>query len=103
MYKQKVREQDLDELFETILTLNNKEECYAFFEDLCTVAEIKSLAQRWQVALMLHNKARYNDVMKETGASSTTISRIKKCLDYGEGYAMALSKKEQKSLTRSGE
>ena len=95
MYKQKVAEHDLDELFEAILNLEDKEACYSFFEDLCTVEEIKALAQRWHVAHLLYDKAKYNDIMKETGASSTTISRVKKCLEYGKGYVTALEKKSR--------
>ena len=95
MYKQKVAVHDLDELFEAILNLEDKEECYGFFEDLCTVEEIKTLAQRWHVAQLLYDKAKYNDIMKETGASSTTISRVKKCLEYGKGYVTALAKKSR--------
>lgn len=93
MYKQKVAEHDLEELFEAILSLESREECAGFFEDLCTVDEIKALAQRWHVATMLSEKAKYQDIMEATGASSTTISRVKKCLEYGRGYTGALKKK----------
>ncbi len=96
MYKQKVAEKDLEELYQAMLTMNNTEEFHAFFEDLCTVDELKSLAQRWQVVQMLFEKNKYNDIMKETGASSTTISRVKKCLEYGDGYLMALKRINKK-------
>ncbi len=92
MYKQKVDEKDLEELYQAMLTLKDKEEFHAFFEDLCTVDELKSLAQRWQVVQMLFEKNKYNEIMQETGASSTTISRVKKSLDYGDGYLMALKR-----------
>lgn len=101
MYKQKVAEKDLEELYETILSLKNEDECHSFFEDLCTVDEIKSLAQRWQVAQMLSEKKKYNDIMKETGASSTTISRVKKCLEYGEGYRLGLSRRSKVEIDKS--
>ncbi|MDD2371353.1 MAG: YerC/YecD family TrpR-related protein [Firmicutes bacterium] len=100
MYKQKVAEKDLEDLYQAMLSLNNDEEFHAFFEDLCTVDELKSLAQRWQVVQMLYEKNKYNDIMKETGASSTTISRVKKCLDYGEGYAMALKRINKKLIDK---
>ena len=103
MYKARVDKSELDELFDAILNLEGREECAAFFDDLCTVAEIKSLAQRWQVARMLYGNARYQDVKEETGASSTTISRVKKCLEYGEGYAKALDRRKQRNLTEQKE
>ena len=103
MYKQKVAEKDLEELYEAMLSLENTEEFHSFFEDLCTVDELKSLAQRWQVAQMLFEKNKYNDIMKETGASSTTISRVKKCLDYGEGYMMALGKRDKNKIDNEDE
>lgn len=94
MYKQKVNEGDLKDLFSAILTLETREDCQDFFDDLCTIDEIKSLAQRWQVAQMLQDKATYSDIMSETGASSTTISRVKKSLEYGTGYARVLKKRK---------
>lgn len=103
MYKARVDKSELGELFDAILSLEDRKECEAFFEDLCTVAEIKSLAQRWQVARMLYGNARYQDVKEETGASSTTISRVKKCLEYGEGYAKALDRRKQRNLTEQKE
>lgn len=103
MYKQKVVEEDLKELYQSILTLDNVEEFKIFFEDLCTVDELKTLAQRWQVVQMLYEKNKYSDIMKETGASSTTISRVKKCLDYGEGYLMVLNRNDKKNIDKNKE
>lgn len=103
MYKQKVVEEDLKELYQSMLTLDNVEEFKIFFEDLCTVDELKTLAQRWQVVQMLYEKNKYSDIMKETGASSTTISRVKKCLDYGEGYLMVLNRNDKKNIDKNKE
>ncbi|MCI0502793.1 MAG: YerC/YecD family TrpR-related protein [Fusobacteria bacterium] len=92
MYKKNVANSDLEELFTAIISLENQQEYKAFFEDLCTVEEIKAMAQRWHVARLLEEKSKYLDVQKLTGASSTTISRVKKCLEYGEGYALVFKK-----------
>lgn len=90
-----------DSLFEAILLLKTKEECYRFFQDIATVAEIKALAQRLEVARMLEADITYNRIAEETGASSATISRVKRCLNYGaDGYKMILERlDEQKSDT----
>ena len=74
-----------DELFRAILTLGSVEECYRFFEDLCTVKEVLTLAQRMAVARLLDAGMSYNQTIAATGASSATISRVKVCLDYGAG------------------
>lgn len=88
---------ELDSLFEAILSLNTKEECYCFFEDLCTVTELKSLCQRFDVAKMLDKKCIYTDIAVETGASSATISRVNRSLLYGSGgYRAALDKMKEK-------
>lgn len=88
---------ELEQLFQSILTLQNMEECYLFFDDLCTVNELKSLAQRLEVARMLREGYTYNQIEADTGASTATISRVKRCLNYGnDGYQMALDRiKEQ--------
>lgn len=84
---------DLDSLFEAILNLETKEECYCFFDDLCTITELKSLCQRFEVAKMLNKKCVYTDIAEQTGASSATISRVNRSLLYGSGgYIMALDK-----------
>lgn len=85
-----------DSLFEAILLLETKEECYRFFQDIATVAEIKALAQRLEVARMLEADVTYTRIAEETGASSATISRVKRCLNYGaDGYKMILERLEK--------
>lgn len=78
-------------LFEAILSLRNPEECRAFFQDLCTVAELKAMAQRLEVAQLLDQGLIYNDILQRTGASSATISRVNRALQYGaDGYKTVL-------------
>lgn len=85
--------ESLDRLFSTILCLHTVDECYAFFEDLCTVKEMKDLAQRLDVAFLLDEGLNYQAVAEHAGVSSATISRVKKCLEYGSGgYSMAISR-----------
>lgn len=85
--------EDLDLLFETILKLENIEECYKFFEDIATINELKALSQRIQVAKMLKEKKIYTEIAESTGASTATISRVNKCLNYGEGgYRLVLDR-----------
>ena len=79
----KIRTEEVDHLFEAILTLQNKDECYQFFEDVCTVNELLSLAQRYEVAQMLRNKNTYLEIAEKTGASTATISRVNRSLNYG--------------------
>ena len=89
----KIKDDVTDKLFEAILTLENVEECYAFFEDICTVNEIKSLAQRLEVAKMLQQKKTYQDIQQITHASTATISRVNRCLSYGsDGYKLILER-----------
>lgn len=96
-YKSKFASKDIDQLFETILTLENIDECYRFFEDLCTVKEVLDMAQRLKVAKMLEDKHSYQDIVKETKASTATISRVAKSLTYGaEGYHAVFNKKKNK-------
>ena len=78
-------------LFEAVLALRDQEECRAFFQDLCTVAELKALAQRMEVAQLLDQGFIYNDILQRTGASSATISRVNRALQYGaDGYKTVL-------------
>ena len=89
---------DMDFLYRGILTLQTREECYAFFEDICTIKELQAMAQRFRVASQLKDSKNYNEIQLSTGASSATISRVNKCLLYGSGgYATALERigKEQ--------
>ncbi|MCI6991382.1 MAG: YerC/YecD family TrpR-related protein [Clostridiales bacterium] len=82
-------EQDL--LYESLLQLKNVEECRRFMEDLCTVTELKAMRQRIEVAMYLRDGLIYQDILKRTGASSATISRVNRCLQYGaEGYQTVL-------------
>lgn len=82
-----------DELFEAMLSLENKEECYRLFEDLCTVSEIKSLAQRLHVASLLNKGHTYTEIFEITGVSTATISRVNRCLEYGaDGYKTVLGR-----------
>ena len=83
-----------DDLFEAILRLKSKEDCQKFFEDVCTIKELQDITQRIQVAKLLIEKKNYQEVSKETGASTATISRVNKCLNYGSGgYDVVLGKK----------
>lgn len=93
MQLKKLNDKTVEQLFESILTLKSVEECYIFFDDLCTVNEIQSLSQRLEVARMLRKGNTYNQIEQETGASTATISRVKRCLNYGnDGYKMALER-----------
>ena len=83
----KIKDNLTEQLVEAVLSLQNKEQCYRFFEDLCTVSEIKAMAQRLEVARMLDEGYIYENIVEKTGASSATISRVKRSLVYGEdGY-----------------
>lgn len=92
-YESKYRREDIDELFDGILTLRDREDCYRFFEDICTINELHSIAQRLQVAKLLSEKKTYNEIEKVTKASTATISRINKCIVYGaDGYRRVLER-----------
>lgn len=96
-YKSKFANQDIDDLFEMMLKLETVEECYRFFEDLCTIKEVFDMAQRLKVAKMLEEKHSYQDIVKETKASTATISRVAKSLTYGaEGYHTLFKKADKK-------
>ena len=84
-----------DQLYKAILMLKDEQECYDFFQDLCTVSELRSMEQRFEVASLLDDGMIYNDILERTGASSATISRVNRALSYGEGgYEMILSRIE---------
>ena len=90
---EKIHTPEVDRLFDTILKLESKDECYNFFEDICTIKEIQDMSQRLQVAGMLNQNKSYAEISKATGASTATISRVNKCLIYGrDGYKKALGK-----------
>ena len=88
--------EQLDELFRSMLLLENVEECYQYFEDICTVKEVLALGQRLEVAKMLNEGKSYQETIARTGSSSTTISRVKRSLDYGAGgYKLILARMEE--------
>ncbi|MEW6661005.1 MAG: YerC/YecD family TrpR-related protein [Bacillota bacterium] len=91
VFNSKLQDPFVDALFDAILLLQDREECYRFFEDLCTISEIKALAQRLEVAKMLEKNYTYGTIAEETGASTATISRVKRALFYGaDGYRLIL-------------
>lgn len=97
-YESKFKRDDIDELFEAVLTLEDEEDCYRFFEDICTINEIHAIAQRFQVAKLLNQNKTYNEIESMTHASTATISRINKCLVYGaDGYKRVLLRLEEKN------
>ena len=92
----KLKDKNVDFLFEAILNLQTLDECYDFFEDLCTVPELKALSQRIVVAKMLRDKKVYSDIVAETGASTATISRVNRSLQYGcNGYEEIFKRMEK--------
>ncbi|MBO5928548.1 MAG: TrpR-like protein, YerC/YecD [Clostridia bacterium] len=85
----KIHDKDVNFLCDAVLQLRDREECQRFFEDVCTISEIKAMAQRMAVARMLYRKAVYTDIVNETGASTATISRVNRALQYGcDAYTM---------------
>jgi len=94
-YKSKLKGPFVDELFKAVLTLETEEDCYRFFEDICTIKEIQSISQRLAVAKLLKEKRTYTEIEKQTGASTATISRVNRCLIYGaDGYQRILKRLE---------
>jgi len=85
MYNSKMRSEEADRLFEAILSLRDTEECYRFFDDLCTFSEIRAMAQRLQVAQMLSEESTYAEIVEKTGVSTATIGRVNRALNYGAG------------------
>lgn len=93
MTNPKLKDSLNDQLCQAMLSLETVEECYQFFEDICTVSELKALAQRLEVARMLRAGHTYEEVVERTGASTATISRVKRCLNYGaDGYDTVLNR-----------
>lgn len=93
----RLRGEELDNFFEAILSLKTKEECYQLFDDVATMNEVKSFAQRFQVAKMLHENKKYHEIEKKTRASTATISRVRRCLDFGSGgYGIVLDRIKSK-------
>ena len=92
----KLKSDAVDHLFEAVLSLKSKEECYDFFEDLCTVNELLSLSQRFEVAAMLRSHKTYMEIAEKTGASTATISRVNRALNYGnDGYQLILERMDK--------
>lgn len=95
MYDSKMQSPATDDLFKAILTLETLEDCYRFFDDICTISEIQALTQRFAVARLLDQGETYSVIAQKTGASTATVSRVNKCLVYGaDGYRNALAKLE---------
>lgn len=93
VYNSKIKSKQADSLFEAVLSLENMDECYRFFEDICTIKEIQAIAQRLEVAKLLKNNKTYNEIEEATGASTATISRINRSLNYGaDGYKIVFEK-----------
>ena len=103
MYKPNIENEMIDGFFEALSLVDTREEYYRFFEDICTVGEINAIAQRLEVAKMLADEQTYTKIAEVTGASTATISRVKKCLNYGsDGYKVVLERlKEKKDESES--
>jgi TrpR-related protein YerC/YecD len=96
---EKIKDEQIDVLFQAILSLENKDECYKFFEDILTIAEVKAMAQRLAVARMLEKGETYTEISQQTGASTATISRVKRCLVYGaDGYRLVLNRLKEEGI-----
>ena len=92
----KFQSKSIDRLFEVILSLESVEDCYNFFEDLCTIKELEDMAQRLDTAILLDEGENYQAICQKIGISTATISRVSKCLKYGDGYRYALDKLAEK-------
>ena len=100
----KIKTDAVDHLFDAILTLKSPEECYKFFEDVCTINELLSLSQRYEVAKMLREGKTYLEIADKTGASTATISRVNRCLHYGtDGYKLAIDRVKAKKEKEDNE
>ena len=96
MYQSKMKSEETDHLFRAILSLKNEEECYRFFDDLCTYSEILAMTQRYQVAEELYRGNTFSQISGKIGVSSTTITRVNKCLSYGaDGYKLVLDRRKE--------
>ena len=103
MYHSKMESPELDELFDAILSLENREDCYRLFDDLCTIKEIQSLSQRFQVAKMLDSGVTYSTISESINTSTATISRVNRCLLYGaDGYRRVLDRMAAKAGGEDG-
>ena len=96
MYQSKMKSEETDHLFKAILFLKNEEECYRFFDDLCTFSEIEAMSQRFEVASLLADGKTFTQISQKIGVSSTTITRVNKCLCYGaDGYKLLLDREKE--------
>ncbi|MBQ7719547.1 MAG: TrpR-like protein, YerC/YecD [Clostridia bacterium] len=93
----KIKDEKVEFLLKGIMTLESPEECYSFFQDLCTVSEIQEMSKRFYAAKLLSDGRIYSDIAEQTGLSTATISRVNRCLKYGsDGYVTALKRLEKK-------
>lgn len=100
MVNPKLKDELNDQLCEAVLKLQTVEECYQFFEDICTISEMKAMSQRLEVAKMLQKRHTYDEIVSRTGASTATISRVKRCLNYGaDGYNLIFERLNQDNYT----
>ena len=96
MYESKMKSEETDHLYQAVLSLQTVEECYRFFDDLCTIGEIQAMSQRLEVAKMLREGKTFSQISTDTGVSSATITRVNKCLSYGtDGYRTVLERCEK--------
>ena len=96
MVNPKLKDELNDQLCIAVLKLQTVEECYQFFEDICTISELKAMSQRLEVAKMLQKRHTYEEIVSRTGASTATISRVKRCLNYGaDGYNLVFERLKQ--------
>ncbi|MBQ2009253.1 MAG: YerC/YecD family TrpR-related protein [Anaerovibrio sp.] len=96
MVNPKLKDELNDQLCNAVLKLETVEECYQFFEDICTISELKAMSQRLEVAKMLQKRHTYDEIVSRTGASTATISRVKRCLNYGaDGYNLVFERLNQ--------
>ncbi len=92
-YVSRLKSEELDDVFHAVLSLGDLSECYRFFEDICTISELQAMAQRWQVARQLDAGVTYQDISHKFNASTATISRVNRCLEYGAGgYRLMLDR-----------
>ena len=93
MYESRMKSAETDRLFEAVLSLKTEEDCYRFFDDLCTIGELQAMTQRLQVARLLREGKTFTQISEETGVSSATITRVNKCISYGAGgYELTLDR-----------
>ena len=101
-YESRLRAPDLDALFDAVLLLRDRSECYRFFEDVCTISELKSIAQRFDVAKKLDEGVTYQEISQQLGASTATISRVNRSLNYGnDGYELVFGRMEKKETEQN--